>query len=138
MILHHRVWSFGCQFYEDEPRLHYEIVRTSLRFGDRIELGLHLESRSPQVNDALLAYFQGRLVEIKAALGDGFEAELWDRGWAKVYETIPLSPYDAVFLEQVGERMARIISVLHPLLKAARESALVTREARGKYGTSDH
>ena len=121
--MHHRVWSFGCQFYEDEPRLHYEVVRTSLRFGDRLELGLHLESRSPQVNDALLAYFQSRLVEIKAGLGDGFEAEQWDRGWAKVYETIPLLPYNAVFLEQVGGRMARIIIFLHPMLKAARAFA---------------
>jgi len=123
----HRVWSFGCQLYEDIPRLHYEVVRTSLRFGDRLELGLHFESRSSQENQALLAYFQAHLVEVKAALGEGFEAEPWDRGWTKVYETIPLQPYDAAFLERVGERMARIITVLHPMFLDARRTVRARR-----------
>jgi hypothetical protein len=120
--LHHRVWTFGCQLYEENPRLHYEIVRTSLRFGDRLELGLHFESRSPRVNQALLAFFQAHLVEIKATLGPGFEAEPWDRGWTKVYETVPLEPYNRDFLERVGRRMAEIIIVLHPMFITACQS----------------
>ena len=117
-----RIWSFGCQLYDEDPRIHYEVVRTNLRFGDRLELGLHFESRSPQRNQSLLYYFQAHLVEIKAVLGEGFEAEPWDRGWTKVYETIPLRPYDPAFLDQVGRRMAEIITVLHPMLMAARQA----------------
>ncbi|GAB4521881.1 MAG: hypothetical protein Kow0047_32690 [Anaerolineae bacterium] len=117
-----RVWNWGCHLYEETPRLHYETVRTSVRFGDRLEMGLHFESRSPQVNQALLAFFQEHLVEVKASLGEGFEAEPWDRGWTKVYETIPLQPYDHEFLAHVADRMAQIITVLDPLFKRALES----------------
>ncbi len=128
--LYHRIWSFGCQFYDDDPRLHYEVVRTNLRFGDRLELGLHFESRSSQLNQFLLAYFQTHLIEIKATLGEGFEAEPWDRGWTKVYETIPLAPYDHHFLEKVGRRMAQIIVVLHPMFTIARYAASTNMRKR--------
>lgn len=115
-----RVWSFGAQLYDDNPRFHYEVVRVPKRMGDRLELGLHFESRVRTHNRLLLAGFAAHLLEIKGELGDSIEAELWDRGWTKVYETIPLQPYNAAFLETVARRLAEIVRVLHPIYRSLR------------------
>jgi hypothetical protein len=121
-----RAWPWGVQFYVDDPRYHYEISRVAPRLGDRLELGLHFESKNPADNSALLAGFDARLVEIKDSLGDGAIAELWDRGWAKVYETVPLQPYSEVYLQAVAERMATIVRVLHPIYHSLRQAGRKT------------
>ena len=59
----------------------------------KLELGLHFESRDHAVNAALLDGFARCMVEVKATLGPQWEAEQWDRGWAKVYETLPYEPF---------------------------------------------
>lgn len=116
-----RAWSYGAQLYDDQPQFHYEVSRLPVRLGDRLELGLHFESRNPADNQALLDAFAGHLVEIKAALGNGMEAERWDKGWTKVYETVALQTYDAAYLDQVAQRMAEIVTVLHPIYRLVRE-----------------
>ena len=113
-----RLWPWGVQFYVDDARYHYEVARVPPRLGDRLELGLHFESKNPADNQALLAGFDSYLVEIKDALGDGMAAEPWDRGWTKVYETAPLQPYDEAYLTSVAGRMAEIVRVLHPIYRA--------------------
>lgn len=113
-----RLWPWGVQVYVDDARYHYEVSRVPPRLGDRLELGLHFESKNPADNRALLAGFDARLIEIKAALGDGVAAELWDRGWAKVYETVPLEPYGEAYLHSIAGRMAELVRVLHPVYKA--------------------
>lgn len=113
-----RLWPWGVQLYVDDPRYHYEVSRVPPRLGDRLELGLHFESKNPVENRALLAGFDARLVEIKASLGDGASAELWDRGWAKVYETAPLEPYSESYLATIAGRTAALIRVLHPIYRA--------------------
>jgi hypothetical protein len=113
-----RLWPWGVQFYLDDPRYHYEVSRVPPRLGDRLELGLHFESKNPADNRWLLAGFDARLVEVKASLGDGVVAEPWDRGWTKVYETVPLEPYDEGYLHRVAGRMAAIVDVLHPVYQA--------------------
>ncbi|MEA3338222.1 MAG: hypothetical protein U9R25_20225 [Chloroflexota bacterium] len=118
-----RVWSFGAQLYDDNPPFHYEIVRVPKRMGDRLELGLHFESRSRQHNVTMLSGFSPRLLEIKGELGGGFEAELWDRGWTKVYETVPLEAYETAYLDMVAQRMGAIIRVLHPIYRSMRQRA---------------
>jgi hypothetical protein len=55
------------------------------------------------------------LFEIKAKLGPSFEAEPWDKGWTKVYETIPLDRFSAEYLDQVAARVAQVIGVLEPI-----------------------
>jgi hypothetical protein len=104
------------QIYYDDPRLHYEVWSLGEHSG-RLELGLHFESQKPELNALLLNGMLARLIEIKAELGPSFEAEPWDKGWAKVYETIPLEPFSADYLDRVAARLARIISVLEPMLR---------------------
>ncbi len=115
-----RVWSFGVQWCDDDRRFHYEVARTPKRLGDRLELGLHFESRNARENRTMLDGFAARLLEIKGELGDGMEAEPWDRGWTKVYETIPLAPYDDTYLALVADRLVEIIKVLHPIYRTMR------------------
>jgi len=102
------------QFYYDDPRIHYEVSNLGERRG-RLEIGLHFESQDRQVNARWLEGVLAHLFEIKAQLGPSFEAEPWDKGWTKVYETIPLERFSADYLERVAARAARVIEVLEPI-----------------------
>jgi len=110
-----RLWSIGVQLYDDDPRFHYEVARVPIRLGDRLEIGFHFESKNADDNHRLLSIFAARMIEIKAELGDEVEAELWDKGWTKVYETVPLETYSPDYLQVVARQLARMITVLHPV-----------------------
>jgi hypothetical protein len=106
--------SWLAQLYYTHPLLHYE----AWNLGERrsgLELGLHFESPNPAENARLLIGFQARLFEVKAELGESIEAEQWDKGWAKVYEVIPLEPFTADYLDRAAARLAQIMSVLQPI-----------------------
>lgn len=111
---HVRPWLVQLSYAD--PLLHYEVVTLGERRGI-LEIGLHFESRDPAVNARLLAGFMRHLFEIKAELGDGFEAEMWDKGWTKVYETIPLESFDEAYVDRVAARLAQVIVVLQPILE---------------------
>ena len=108
----HRSWL--CQFYYHDPNLHYEVWNMGEQRG-KLELGLHFESRDHAVNSALLAGFSRRLVEVKATLGPQWEAEQWDRGWTKVYETVPYEPFSDETLHAIAKRLATAMTVLQPI-----------------------
>jgi hypothetical protein len=82
---------------------------------NKIEIGLHFESRDRAENAALLAGFSRRMAEVKAMLGPHWEAEAWDRGWTKVYETVPYEPFSDEVLAAIGKRLARAMTVLQPI-----------------------
>lgn len=100
------------QFHYGEPRLHYEVSR--VRGRDGWEIGFHCEARDKRLNRFLLDGFRRNLFEIKDALGDGIEAEMWDRGWTKIYEVMPSEQLTSAYQLRVGSRLAEIIVVLHP------------------------
>jgi hypothetical protein len=102
--------------HHTDPLLHYEVATLGERRGI-LEIGLHFESRNPAVNARLLDGFLRHLFEIKAELGSGFEAEMWDKGWTKVYETIPLEAFDEAYVDRVAGRLAQIIAALQPILE---------------------
>ena len=115
-----RLWPWGVQFYVDDPRYHYEVSRVAPRLGDRLELGLHFESKNPVDNQRCWPASIRVWSKIKDSLGDGVVAELWDRGWAKVYEIVPLEPYGESYLQAVAARMAGMVRVLHPSIRSIR------------------
>jgi len=100
------------QFHYGEPRLHYEVSRSQLSNG--WELGFHCESRDKRLNRFLLDGFRRHLFEIKDTLGDNIEAEMWDRGWTKIYEIYPDGSLTTDYQRLVGQRLAEIIRCLHP------------------------
>jgi hypothetical protein len=104
-----------------DPLLHYEVVTLGDRRGV-LEIGLHFESRTSEVNTKLLESFMKYLFEIKLELGDQIEAEMWDKGWTKVYETIELEPFDEVYLDHVADRLAKMMIVLQPIFEKVMKS----------------
>ncbi|UCC53190.1 MAG: hypothetical protein JSV68_04325 [Anaerolineaceae bacterium] len=63
----------------------------------------------------MLLGFRRHLFEIKAELGENVEAEMWDRGWTKIYEVIPEAELTAEYQVKVGGRLAQFIICLHPI-----------------------
>ena len=108
--------SWLVQLYYGDPLVHYEVVTLGAKRG-QLEIGLHFESRNSATNEQLLNGFMQHLFEIKAELGDSFEAEMWDKGWTKVYETIPMETFDGVYVDRVAGRLAQVIVVLQPILE---------------------
>ena len=106
-----------CQLYYRDPRLHYEVWNMGERRGV-LELGLHFEGRDRALNAHLLEGFSRCMVEVKATLGPQWEAEPWDKGWSKVYETLPYEPFSDALLAAVSQRLARAICVLQPIWDA--------------------
>lgn len=109
-------WALAKVFYDD-PAVHFEAWLHRAR--GRVELGLHFETRDPARNARMLAYVAEEMVFLKAALGDGLEAEPWDRGWARVYLTLPLEPLRPDYCDRLGEQFAALIEALEPLCQGA-------------------
>lgn len=118
-------WSL-LQIHYGEPSLHYEVGHYSSQPGRNIggwELGFHCESRDRHLNVLLLQGFRHHLFEIKETLGEGIEAEMWDRGWTKIYEVYPDAPLTEAYRAAVAGRLAGIITCLHPIFVDLRRSA---------------
>jgi len=113
------------QVYYDDKRIHYELVKLPPRYGDnRLEVGLHFESKDHVLNERLLAGFNHYLFEVREALGDEWFAEPWDRGWTKIYTAYSYQTMDDDLLEMTAQRLASAITVMEPIYR------LVTK--RGK------
>ncbi len=80
----------------------------------RLEIGLHFEGTNEE-NEAAFDFFRGRVIEIKANLPRA-ELEPWDRGWSRLYETLPALQLDDRALDAAIEKMSDYIVVLQPLL----------------------
>ena len=102
------------------PKLHYEVwVRGPERL---IEIGLHFEADKP-TNDALLAYFDARAIEIHAELGPHVEIERWTNSWSRVHQVMPYKSLDAPLVDLIAKELARMIAVLQPMLDAYKKGA---------------
>ena len=116
----HRSWL--CQLYFGDPACHYEVWNMGERRG-KLELGLHFESRDHERNRRLLQLVSSAMIGVKATLGGDWECEPWDRGWTKVYTTVPYEPFTTAYLDRVSRDLAHAIEYLQPLLEAAPRSS---------------
>lgn len=114
-------WGWLVQFHYGEPRLHYEVSKAA-RVGGW-ELGFHCEAKDKHLNRVLLNGFRRHLFEIKDVLGSSIEAEMWDRGWTKIYEVMPEEALTTDYQARLGKRLAQIITCLHPIYVELRSSA---------------
>ena len=102
-------------YYED-PRVHYEVwLQRRIR---RVEIGLHFEAVAAE-NQRCLELMGAHAPAIVDALGPSVEGEPWDRGWARVHESIPIEPYTQEYAAGLAARLARFIEVLEPIRRAA-------------------
>ena len=95
-----------------EPAFHYEAWHHT--GAGRLEIGLHFEASSAE-NDAAFEFFRSRMVEVKASLPRA-ELEPWDRGWSRLYETLPAARLDDGVVKEAVESMTAYIVTLQPLL----------------------
>jgi hypothetical protein len=106
------------KFHYGRSQVHFEAWHHAA--AGKLELGLHFEG-TPALNTAALNYFRERMVEIKAGLPRA-ELEPWDRGWSRLYETLPAPVLDDVVLATAGARLAAYMTTLQPLLEAFLET----------------
>jgi len=96
------------------PEVHFEAWHHT---GDgRLEVGLHFEGTAP-FNDSAFAYFRARMVEVKALLPRA-ELEPWDRGWSRLYETLPAPVLDERAQDAAREKMGAYIAALQPMVSS--------------------
>ena len=102
-------------------KLHYGEV-TALHFeawhhtgAGRLEIGLHFEGPAAE-NEAAFDFFRARMVEVKAGLPRA-ELEPWDRGWKRLYETLPAPQLDEGTLARAVELMSAYVVTLQPMLE---------------------
>ena len=94
------------------PEFHYEAWHhTGV---GRLEIGLHFEGSAAE-NQEAFDFFRGHMLEVKAQLPRA-ELEPWDRGWSRLYETLPAQQLDEGVLDDAAVRMADYIVTLQPLL----------------------
>ena len=94
--------------------LHYEIwVRESARV---VEIGLHFEADA-LTNARLYSAFRARAKEIQRALGDDARIEQWDKGWSRVWESIPLQVIADGYAQRIRTRFVDYVRALEPILR---------------------
>ncbi|HYM97421.1 MAG TPA: hypothetical protein VET26_08975 [Candidatus Sulfotelmatobacter sp.] len=102
-----------------DPEFHYEAWHHT---GDgRLEVGLHFEGPADR-NRRAFEFFRVHVLEGKAGLPHA-ELEPWDRGWVRLYETIPAPHLDEGVVERGAQTMAAYIVLLQPLLGLLDEGA---------------
>lgn len=95
-----------------EPAFHYEAWHHT--GAGKVEVGLHFEASATE-NQAAFDFFRAHMVEVKASLPRA-ELEPWDRGWSRLYETLPAARLDDGVLGQTVGLMSEYIVALQPLL----------------------
>jgi hypothetical protein len=82
-----------------------------------VELGLHFESDA-FTNQLLLGAIRVRAKTITNKL-PAARIEAWDKGWARIWEPIPLETLDEPFSDRITKTLAKYVRVLEPILEDA-------------------
>jgi hypothetical protein len=95
------------------PETHFEAWHHN--GAGRLEVGLHFEG-SAALNQRAFDFFRARMVEVKARLPHA-ELEPWERGWSRLYETLPAAQLDASARDATIERVTEYITALQPMVE---------------------
>ncbi len=126
------------QLYFGEPAVHYE-VWVQRKTGS-VEIGLHFEGDREE-NYRWAAALAEHAPEIQAQLGPDVELEEWTQKWTRLHEQRSLPgdqswrPKDQLtdeLVEEIGERLARFIEVLEPIVAGERKNVIVSAGAKKK------
>jgi len=108
------------KFFAEDPTIHFELWLHPGR--GRVELGLHFESRDAERNLRLLEFVADDLLFLKHALGNGLEAEPWDRGWTRLYLSYPIERYGPDEQAHLASAFAQFIETVEPVRRDAVQS----------------
>ncbi len=112
-----RVRSVWFQAHYHSPKVHYEVWLT--RKTGRIEIGLHFEGPR-EFSYRWLELMAGHTPEIMDGLGPEFEFEEWTPSWTRIHQTVPYDPLSEPLAEEIAGRLARLITVLQPIVEMER------------------
>lgn len=101
------------KLYYGHPETHFEVWHHQ-RSG-RLEIGLHLEGPC-ELNRDVLEHFRSGIIQVRAGLRRA-ELEPWDRGWARLYETVPAPELTDRLLASAAALLAAYIVTLQPMLE---------------------
>ena len=104
------------QFWYGNRALHYEVWLR--RRQAVLEIGLHFEADAI-TNERLLGAFRARERTLRRRLGADARFEEWDRGWTRIWESVPVRALEGELRQRVAGRLARYIATLEPLLREA-------------------
>ena len=110
---HHLATGWMVKVWFGNKDLHYECGVYLHR--KVVELGLHFESDA-FTNQLLLGAIRAHAKTIARRLPTA-RIESWDKGWARVWEPIPLQKFDERFSADVTKTLARYVRVLEPILE---------------------
>ena len=133
-----RIRSSWFQAHYHSPKVHYEVWLT--RKTGRIEIGLHFEGPR-DFSYRWLELMARHAPEIMDGIGPEFEFEDWTPSWTRIHQTVPYDPLSEPLADEVGRRLARVITILQPIveaeqgnvppgLEAVREPAMARRRFR--------
>lgn len=112
-------WGMAQLHFGDRTQ-HYEVwLRRSVGL---VEIGLHCESRDREHNSALVGHLAEEMLCVRDELGEGIDAEQWDRGWTRIHCVRPLATLDASGQELLGELLVSLIGRIEPLRREALEA----------------
>ena len=101
------------QIYFDDRHQHYEVwLRRTMGL---VELGLHFEGAREE-NLRRIALLADSLPEVLGGIGGDVEVEERTESWTRLHEVRPLTTLTDAFARELGERIARYIEVLEPIL----------------------
>ena len=103
--------------FAGDPAIHFELWLHRGR--GRVELGLHFETRDAGRNRRLVEYVTDDLLFLKEAVGQGLEAEPWDKGWTRVYLSYPLDYLGAEQQRELAGAFTVFIEMLEPIRREA-------------------
>jgi len=109
-----RIRSSWFQAHYHSPKVHYEVWLT--RKTARIEIGLHFEGPR-EFSYCWLGLMAEHTPEIMDGLGPEFEFEEWTPSWTRIHQTVPYDPLSEHLADEVARRLARIITVLQPIVE---------------------
>ena len=110
---HHLATGHMAKLWAGNKQLHFECGIYLHR--KVIELGLHFES-DPMTNARLLGAFRGHEKAIARKLPTA-RIEEWDKGWVRIWESVPLQRLDDPFAARLTKTLVRYIRVLEPILE---------------------
>lgn len=111
------MWTI-LQLYWGSPAVHFELQPMVAR--GQVELGLHFEG-SVEQNDACAAMVAARAPEVMAAVGPGWELEIWTPSWRRLHRVFPFERLTRPLADEVGASLAVALTTLQPLVVAMQQ-----------------
>ncbi len=112
-----RIRSSWFQAHYHSPKVHYEVWLT--RKTGRIEIGLHFEGPR-EFSYRWLQLMAEHAPQIMDGLGPDFEFEEWTPSWTRIHQTVPYDPPSEPLADEVARRLARVVTVLQPIVELER------------------